>query len=312
MTTATLTRTGPAEALEEIARIRARYIEDRAVFVDGRTMIRLLTALGAREADFERLRPAGDRLPADPTLPFRRSRNARYCHSRREARVYRGEFQPFILSADEDFVRHDSGQVREFAEVDGDLQSNSVLGALLAFKYLVVEGVEIARRPDLDYGHDAWISTLFHVRTVTTPDLLGEPALEGVHSDGADHTMTTFVGSENLTADSAVTYLHTMAEQNGTRWDATDPALRLGAHQHTELLDTLLVVDHERKHSLSPVVAHDPRREANRDMLIFFTRKPVTAGHVSAPFDSLRPHATLPLDVDLSPFTGGHDGGELR
>ena len=60
----------------------------------------------------------------------------------------------------------------------------------------------VAQRPKLDYGNASWISTLFSIRTTTTPGLLGEPALEGVHSDGVDHTMTTFLGSANMNSPS--------------------------------------------------------------------------------------------------------------
>ncbi|KAJ5889083.1 hypothetical protein N7495_009124 [Penicillium taxi] len=117
--------------------------------------------------------------------------------------------------------------------------------------------------------------TLFNLRTVTNKDLVGEPALEGVHSDGVDFTMTTFLGSENMTSDSAVTFLHDMRAKNALRWDEVNPVHTMGSYQHRDFLDTLLFVDHERKHSLSPVHAVDPAWPATRDMLIFFTRKPV-------------------------------------
>jgi hypothetical protein len=90
-----------------------------------------------------------------------------------------------------------------------------------------------------------------------------------------------------------------MREKNGVPWDAVDPALRLGKSQHRRFLDTLLIVDHERKHSVSAVEARDKGRPATRDMLVFFTRKPCLPGHVSADYDSLKPHSTLPFSVDL-------------
>jgi len=64
-------------------------------------------------------------------------------------------------------------------------------------------------------------------------------------------------------------------------------------------LDTLMIVDHERKHSLSPVHAIDENKEATRDMLIFFTRKPVDKTHVSGSIDSLRPHRDMPMEIPL-------------
>ncbi|AJT65132.3 2OG-Fe dioxygenase family protein [Streptomyces chattanoogensis] len=287
------------DAMSEIMEIRAQYISERSVFIDGARMVRLLKALGAKDTDLEKIKLVSNDLPKDPTLPFRESKNGRFCFDSDASRAYRLEFQPFALSAEEDFVRHDSGKTRVFEEIGDDLQLNSALQALLVFKSLIFRGVRTAHRPKLDYDNPAWICTLFNLRTISTPELQGEPALEGVHSDGVDHTMTTFLGSENMTADSAVTFLHDMREKNATRWNETDPELLLGQCRHRHFLDTLIVVDHERKHSLSPVSAVDERRPATRDMLIFFTRKPVLPGHISHPYDSLEPHERLPMAIGL-------------
>lgn len=286
-------------AIADVMDIRAEYIGTRWAFVDGARMVSLLGSLGATDEDFEQLKLVSDGLASDPTLPFRRTRNGRICLDPRAGRGYRLEAQPFILSKEEDFVRHDSETLRKFDEVQNDLQRNTALQAMLAFKLMVIHGVDIARRPRLDYGRAEWICTLFSIRTVTSPDLLGEPALEGVHSDGVDHTMTTFLSSRNMTGDSAETFLHDMKEVNGTRWNQTDPALVKGRAQHRDFLDTLLIVDHEYKHSVSPVHPIDPAASADRDMLIFFTRKPAEEGHVSFPYDSVVPHRTMPMSFDM-------------
>ncbi|MEU3711042.1 2OG-Fe dioxygenase family protein [Streptomyces catenulae] len=286
----------------EIREIKHRYVRDRSVFVEGAQLAGILRALGASGADLERLAHVGDGLRSDPTLPFRKSQNGRFRLDPVARRATRLEFQPFVLSKEEDFVRHDSGELRVFEEVRDDLQLNTAFQALLAFKSLVIGGVATAHRPLLDYGSPDWICTLFNLRTVTDAGLLGEPALEGVHSDGVDHTMTTLLDSTNMTEDSAVTYLHDIREANGARWHETDPALVVGRVRHSRFLDTLLVVDHERKHSVSPVTAADPGRTSTRDMLIFFTRKPAAAGHISHHHDSMHPHTGLPMSADLPTF----------
>jgi len=287
------------EVLGEVAAVRHRYAEDRVAFIPGHRMSAIVLDLGGSAEDLESLRYVSDNLSEDPTLPFRESRNGRFCLNSGSRRGSRLEFQPFVLSTDEDFVRHDSGQVRRFEEIQDELQGNRAFQALLQFKYLVINGLKTVPRPSLDYESDKWICTLFNLRTVTTPTLLGEPALEGVHSDGVDHTMTTLLGSSNMTEDSAVTLVHEMEEKNSLRWDATDPALVAGRWQHKHFLDTLLLADHERKHSLSPVRARETTSRATRDMLVFFTRRPALAGHVSHPYDSLQPHQSLPLSFEL-------------
>ncbi|TXH22331.1 MAG: hypothetical protein E6R06_17430 [Mycobacterium sp.] len=258
-------------------------------------MAPLLIALGASQQDMERIIGLKDRLSEDPTLPFRKSKNGRFRFDMEAGEIGRLEFQPFVLSHEEDFVRHDSGQLREFAEIGEDLQENTVLQALLRFQATVIEGVSVTPRPKLDYASRSWVCTVFHLLTISTPDLIGEPALEGVHADGVDHTMTTMLGSQNMSEDSAITFVHDNRERNGIPYSEADSQLILGSCQHRHFLDTLLVVDHERKHSVSPVWAKDQVRAATRDMLIFFTRKPTTPGHISHPYDGLARHNHLPL-----------------
>ncbi|WAP57782.1 2OG-Fe dioxygenase family protein [Streptomyces sp. S465] len=262
-------------------------------------MKELLTFLGASPEDVDKLRTASESLKDDPTLPFRKTQNGRFCLDSGSRRVSRLEFQPFVLSSEEDFVRHDSGELRRFHEIQNDLALNPALHALFALKFLLIHGMDTVHRPLLAYDSAQWICTLFNIRTTTDVSLLGEPALEGVHSDGVDHTMTTFLGCSNMTDDSATTFIHDMREKNAVRWNETSPELVVGTARHGDFLDTLLLVDHERKHSVSPVYTIDPDQPADRDMLIFFTRRPALKGHVSYPYDSMTAHRSLPMSADL-------------
>ncbi len=278
-----------------LADLRDEYLTNRYLFAEGSTMVEVCKLLGATEADLEAIQNVSARLQPDPTLPFRESRNGRFLIEYGAGAVRRLERQPFVLTAEEDFVRHDSGQVREFAEVDDDLQANTAFQALLFFKAFVTHGLAVNGRVGLNYRDADWICTVFNLRTITRPGLLGEPALEGVHSDGVDHTMATLLGSQNMGEDAAVTQLHDMRERSGIRQDEASPELILARAQHRHFLDTLMVVDHERKHSVSSLTPMDADRLATRDMLIFFTRKATEPGHVSHEFDSRAPHATMPM-----------------
>ena len=292
------------ETISKIMEIRQRYVEDRSVYIESRDMIPLMLGLGASPDDMQRLQVVSDHLYHDPTLPFRRSRNGRFCIDFDTNTLRRLEFQPFMLSVDEDFKRHDSGKIRRFDEVQDELQLNTVFQALFAFKAMVLHGVSTVKRSKLEYDTNKWVTTLFNLRTVTTPDILGEPALEGVHSDGVDHTMTTYLGSNNMAPNSAATFMHGMGETTGIQLDEISPHHLLSRVQHKNFLDTLLIVDHERKHSLSPVYPIDKTKEATRDMLIFFTRKPVEKTHTSGSIDSLTPHQDMPMEVPIFvPYT---------
>ncbi|MDE1510494.1 2OG-Fe dioxygenase family protein [Serratia nevei] len=279
--------------------VKKAYQEHRSAFIPGATMQAILLALGARPEDFAKLQQVSGNLADDPTLPFRKSRNGRFCFDFDRAQIERLEFQPFVLSVEEDFIRYDSGKVRHFRGINDDLQLNTAFQALMKFKAYVIDGVSVTPRARLNQEINKFVCTVFNLRTVTTPQMLGEPALEGVHSDGVDHTMTTFLGCDNMTDDSAKTFIHDMRETSGIKFDRARPEWILGEIQHRHFLDTLLIVDHERKHSFSPVEAQDKRRHSTRDMLIFFTRKPVEDGHVSFAYDSFKPHIEIPLSIDM-------------
>lgn len=291
------------ETLREIADLRRSYIRDRLVFIPGVELVRLVKGLGATEADVAGLAGYADRLEKDPTLSFRQSRQGRFAFDSGDREIYRAAFKPFVLSTEEAFVRHDSGVVREFAELESDYQQNSAFQALLLFKALMVDGVTVQPRPRLDYGAERSVCTAFLLRTITRPDEVGEPALEGSHSDGVDHTMTTLLGARNMSSNSAKTFVIDPGAAAGERWSELDPKRILGVHQHLEYLDTLLFADYERKHAVSPVYAIDTDSIATRDMCIFFTRKPVSERHVSYQYDGLERHQEAPVQITL-PATG--------
>jgi len=285
--------------LGDVADLKRRYQTERSVFVEGSRLIPILMGLGATRDDLDRLPRVGDNLPDDPTLPFRKSRNGRFCYDTEADRAYRLEFQPFVLSKEDDFVRHDSGMVRKFAEIGPDLQDNTAAQALMIFKFLMIGNMDVRLRANLDYSGSQWILTLFHLRTVTTPELLGQPALEGVHSDGVDHTMTTLLDMWNPANDCATTQLHSWDEETGRAWnDATSPRVAL---RHATLLDTLILADNEFKHSVSPLTAGRAGTRATRDMLVLFTRRLTRTRHPSSRFESTTDHVDAPVEYVFEP-----------
>lgn len=263
-------------------------------------MEEILVFFGATKEDLVKIQSVSDNLANDPTLPFRKSKNGRFEINFQENKIHRLKFQPFILSKEEDFVRHDPGVVRNFRGIGDDLQLNTAFQALLKFQSFMLKDVNVRERANLDYSANRYVSTVFNLRTITTPNLLGEPALEGVHSDGVDHTMTVLLGLDNLNKDSAITFVHDIRERNGIKYNECRDEYLLGSVCHRRFLDTLLIINHERKHSLSPVFLEDESKIATRDMLIFFTRKPTMSNHVSNPYDSFDKHREIPLSFDLN------------
>ncbi|SGY91092.1 2OG-Fe dioxygenase family protein [Moritella viscosa] len=279
--------------------IKRGYKKNRMAYIPGEELLEVLIGLGAKRDDIEELQLVSEGLVDDPTLAFRRSRSGRFCYDLNKKNCYRTEFQPFVLSKEEDFIRHDSGKDRHFRGLSESLQDNTIFKSLLLFKHLVCHDIVTTCRPNIDYASKKWVCTVFNLRTITSPDLIGEPALEGVHTDGVDHTMTTLLGHHNMAEHSAKTFIHSMEEDNSLRWHDANPELILDEKQHNHFLDTLIICDNERKHSLSSLEAIDTMKEATRDMLIFFTRKPSMKGHVSYKYDSLNKHPDYPMALSL-------------
>lgn len=273
--------------VESLRLARETYERERVVFIPGDIIVKLLKSIGLRESEISALGSVSETLISDPTLEFRKSRNARFAWSDDLPFLDRLPHQGFMLSKSEDFVRSDSDQVRTFDPVQDDLGESKALVGLFAIKRALTSGIGTARREGLDYDSTTWVTTLFHLRTLTTPELLGEPALEGVHTDGVDHTMTTLLGHKNMeTTRSAITSIHEMDETTGIRTIDADPSKVLGMYQHRNFLDTMIIADNERKHSLTPLFPDDSDAPASRDMLIFFTRRPTLHGHPSHHLDS--------------------------
>ncbi|KAI9900913.1 hypothetical protein N3K66_005175 [Trichothecium roseum] len=290
------------EAIAAIMALRSLYLQDRHIFVRGEDMVPILRGLGAREDDFEAVQHISDLTGPDPTLDYRTVTYGRYCVDAETRSLRRLETQPYTLTVQEDYRRHDSGVQRVFDEAPTEMQGNTVVQALLLFKAMVIHGVPVSHREGLDYGSRSWVTIMFNARTHTSrrDGLQGEPALEGVHSDGSDHTMTTFLGSDNMSAGSAVTYLHDLGERTGANVWETDPTLIRGRVQHRRALDTLLFADRDFKHSVTALHQHDEGMgPATRDMLVVFTRRPKTEGHISGYADTFDLHPTAPLHLPL-------------
>ncbi|CAH0054551.1 unnamed protein product [Clonostachys solani] len=289
------------QAIFSIMALREKYLRDGYIFVRGEDMIPILKGLGALDEDFEPFGNLGDLTSPDPTVNYRAITSGRYCVDSETRTIQRLESQDYVLTLEEDYKRHDSGIPRMFDDTPPDMQSNTVIHTLMLFKTLVYQGVPITPRDNLNYYTPKWICTLFNIRVTTAPELgiFGEPALEGVHTDGSDHTMTVFLNCSNMHPESGITFMHDNKETTGVQLQDTNPALIRGRVHHQKRLDTLMFVDHDTKHSVTPVHQLDPAHPATRDMLIVFTRKPKLEGHVSGFLDSVKLNATSPFHLPM-------------
>ncbi|KAL4881919.1 2OG-Fe dioxygenase-domain-containing protein [Aspergillus karnatakaensis] len=296
--------------------LRQSYLRDGCIFIEGKTLIPILKGIGAKDEDFEKLKEVSHHLDPDPTVNYRTLRSGRFSVDTRAATIERLERQPFILTTAENYKRHDSDIPRDFGDFDENHQNNTVVQAMLIFKTWVTQNVPVLARPGLDYHADTVLTEIFNVHTFTNQDIQGYPALEGVHQDGSDHTMTVMLGFSNITLDSGITLVHARDETTGIQPLETNMELLKGRYQHRDFLDTLLFTDNSFKHSVTPVYARDKSQPSYRDMFVIFSRKPRSKVHSSGQADSLEPHERFKLKfpIWLPPQQGGgtYDNPLLR
>ncbi|KAJ6113875.1 hypothetical protein N7523_007192 [Penicillium sp. IBT 18751x] len=287
------------QSVAKAIQLRQAYLRDGCIFIEGEDLIPILKGIGAKEEDFEKLKQVSHHLDPDPTVNYRTLRSGRFSVDMKAGTIERLQRQPFILTTAENYKRHDSDIPRDFGDFDENHQNNTVIQAMLVFKAWVTQNVPVLARPGVDYEKNTVLTEIFNVHTFTNKEIQGYPALEGVHQDGSDHTMTVMLGSSNITSDSGITFVHARDETTGVQPPETKMELLKGRYQHREFLDTLLFTDNSFKHSVTPVYARDKSQPSYRDMFVIFSRKPRSETHSSGLPDSLAPHEKYKLKFPI-------------
>ena len=278
--------------------------ENRNIWIDGKDMRQLLLHLfGATEDDLNALEHAAENMNNDPALKFRKNANVRLGLDLNYGTARSLERSPYVLTAKEGFKRHDAGSYRFFGDVQDWVVENTAFKAIVKFKSLMMYNVKTTPRPGCD--PNAMINqNFFFTRVISTPKLMGEPATEGVHQDGVEFTMTTLLKTRNVDFEiqkAAVSKLFDLNQNIGVAFDKTNASNVVTTVQHRHFLDTLLFVDNELRHAVSPLHMTDPNDVAYRDIIVVFSRRmaPNNSKFISAGFDSVKSHPILPSAFGL-------------
>ncbi|MBI6530579.1 2OG-Fe dioxygenase family protein [Proteus vulgaris] len=286
--------------INKINEIKKEYKNNKYVFIPQNVVINLIKQLGAEEKDINTLKKYGDYLAQDPTLSFRHSRAGRYLFDNDIETISRLEYQPFILTEEDGFIREDSGAQRNFRALDDRWQSNTAYQALLKLKMLLIQGNIFTPRHLTDQQSPKSISTVFHLKLIAQPDSLSELSIEGVHKDGVDHTMIVMMNKDNVKNNTGTLRVHSPQEAIGTPWQEITPEHMLYEHSNAQYLDVLLIADNELNHSGTPIFTHDNKNQAYQDFIVLLSRYPTVDAHPSHKFDSMNAHPDLPLTLYLN------------
>ncbi|MBG5949688.1 MULTISPECIES: 2OG-Fe dioxygenase family protein [Proteus] len=286
--------------INKINEIRKKYKNNKYVFIPQNIVIDLIKQLGAEEKDINALMEYGDYLAQDPTLSFRHSRTGRYLFDNDMETISRLEYQPFVLTEEDGFIREDSGAQRHFRALDDRWQSNTAYQAILKLKMLLIQGNTFTPRHLTDQNSPKSISTVFHLRLIAQPDSLSELSIEGVHKDGVDHTMIVMMNKNNVKDNTGALRVHSPKEAIGTPWQEINPENVLYEHNNAQYLDVLLIADNELNHSGTPIFTHDNKNQAYQDFIVLLSRYPTVDAHPSHKFDSMNAHPDLSLTLYLN------------
>ncbi|CRL62286.1 2OG-Fe dioxygenase family protein [Proteus penneri] len=286
--------------IDKISEIKKEYKNNKYVFIPQNIVIDLIKQLGAKEKDINTLMEYGDYLAQDPTLSFRHTRTGRYLFDNDIETISRLEYQPFVLTEEDGFIREDSGAQRHFRALDDRWQSNTTYQALLKLKMLLIQGNAFTPRHLTDQQSPKSISTVFHLRLIAQPDSLSELSIEGVHKDGVDHTMIVMMNKHNVKDNTGALRVHSPQEAIGTPWQKINPENVLYEHNNAQYLDVLLIADNELNHSGTPIFTHDNKNQAYQDFMVLLSRYPTVDAHPSHKFDSMNAHPDLPLTLYLN------------
>ncbi|MEQ5169779.1 2OG-Fe dioxygenase family protein [Proteus terrae] len=286
--------------INKVNEIRKKYKNNKYVFIPQNIVIDLIKQLGAEEKDINALMEYGDYLAQDPTLSFRHSRTGRYLFDNDMETISRLEYQPFVLTEEDGFIREDSGAQRHFRALDDRWQSNTAYQAILKLKMLLIQGNTFTPRHLTDQNSPKSISTVFHLRLIAQPDSLSELSIEGVHKDGVDHTMIVMMNKNNVKDNTGALRVHSPKEAIGTPWQEINPENVLYEHNNAQYLDVLLIADNELNHSGTPIFTHDNKNQAYQDFIVLLSRYPTVDAHPSHKFDSMNAHPDLSLTLYLN------------
>lgn len=280
--------------INKISEMKKEYKNNKYLFIPQILVIDLIKQLGAEEKDINTLMEYGDYLAQDPTLSFRYSRTGRYLFDNDLETISRLEYQPFVLTEEDGFIREDSGAQRHFRALDDRWQSNTAYQALLKLKMLLIQGNTFTPRHLTDQQSPKSISTVFHLRLIAQPDSLSELSIEGVHKDGVDHTMIVMMNKHNVKDNTGALRVHSPQEAIGTPWQEINPENVLYEHNNAQYLDVLLIADNELNHSGTPIFTHDNKNQAYQDFMVLLSRYPTIDSHPSHKFDSMNAHLIYP------------------
>lgn len=198
-------------------------------------------------ADWRAFAASWDRMPEDRYMAdgghYRRRRHAVFT-LHRDGTLQRLPHQPHYQSRD--YNPLNGGIQRWFEPLEAETGASRSLAAILRLCSDAFGALE----PSVQ----RWRCEVHQFRIEPGPSTPGQPTPEGTHRDGVDYVLVLLVQRRNV--------------DSGTTRITTPDAQDLGSFTLTVPFDACLLDDVRVRHGVTPVVVHDPKRPACRDVLV--------------------------------------------
>ena len=174
---------------------------NKYAFIPGADFKTILLHLGCSPAELapEHLKETFANLAVNPAMDYKFAEEAAVHITDLTTPPTRLPIQPFILY--EDDMKHPDkieGKPRQYTERPSSYINGAFLRAYARFNFLL-GGDAASCLPEWDADSPAMVVKQWPARTVRrAADGVGEPSPEGVHQDGCEIAMITFVGRDNV------------------------------------------------------------------------------------------------------------------
>lgn len=176
-----------------------------------------------------------------------------------------------------------TGLARKWLPFPSWFTTNGVIEAFNALMYVLVnlDGEVPHGRNATSKVYDVDVQAVSSVNSEKYSQ--GEASPEGVHSDGTELLLVTFVGKGNVKPRTARTRIWKNTQPLG-KYDncilgtpgcinGYDPSKLLLDFALSDVFETIILLDRKVKHEVTPTVRLDPKKEARRGVFIMMARR---------------------------------------
>jgi len=245
---------------------------------DGPAFQELLKGYGATEEDLRDYPNFWDHLGDDEVYVFRKTTQTRVLYDN-EKGVLRLQRAPFKVPYGENEVLKD--QERNFPEAGPEFVNSTVTHAIWR---LMRQIAKAKGQKDAQYicgFHQFRIIKKAQAAVNARPDGALEdcPTPEGVHQDGAEIVLITFIGSKNMAPRSGESRIYDLKQPSGvllTRSNSIEAQKkhRLQEHCMTTPFEAIILDDRNVKHDNKPILPRVDSQDCYRDVLVMWVRQP--------------------------------------